>query len=312
MIMRKGLFIFNPCHLSCLGVIVMCLKSSTSTMRTFHTMWTSWIFGAALALSVPHLNGVSEVEIYLYYLEHYLIVPIGPVILYRRYGFLQPTVKNQLAAFSSMVCYQLSILFILSITTKVNLNFVLCHSPGDPFYPYLGHWYFPFSVYYLNFASWLFRYFLFIFLSPLKLFWKNPESEPIKPSSNSLSIDMWLIFIICMYSKFKWSHHNEETASSHSTCSSNYLRQRKSSSVDCCRSQVEEGFVQRYLHSLFRCEYLCARKRQEYDFTGEPINPWNLYQIQQWKTQIMEWHQHPGNVGQIFRSGRAGEKGKMS
>lgn len=127
---------FNPCHISISVVIILCLVPSTPAMRRLHTMWTTWIFGALLALLVPHLYGISEFEVVVYYVEHLFIVPIGLVVLYRRYGFLPPTIKNQFAAFSTMVIYQMGVLFPLSLATKANLNFALCHSPGDPFFHY--------------------------------------------------------------------------------------------------------------------------------------------------------------------------------
>ena len=56
----KGLFILNPCHMSILGVIVLCLMPTTPFMRKVHSMWSAWTYGATLALLVPHLNGIGE------------------------------------------------------------------------------------------------------------------------------------------------------------------------------------------------------------------------------------------------------------
>ena len=56
----KGLFILNPCHVAISGVIVLCVMPSTVSMRKLHSMWTSWLFGATLAIIVPHLAGISS------------------------------------------------------------------------------------------------------------------------------------------------------------------------------------------------------------------------------------------------------------
>lgn len=169
----KGMFLLNPCHVSVLGVIVLCVAPSTTLMRKVHSMWTAWLFGATLALLVPHLNGIGQFEIWLYYIEHLVIVPIGPIVLFRRYGALRPTFANQFACFSSLAFYQLLVLFPLSYLTKVNLNFALCHSPGDPLYPVFGLYYFFFAMYYLNFASYLARWFYYFLVYPLRYIWKQ-------------------------------------------------------------------------------------------------------------------------------------------
>lgn len=169
----KGLFMLNPCHISLLGVIVLCVAPSTARMHKLHTMWTSWLFGAFLALFFPHLRGISDFEVYLYFLEHLLIIPIGPIILFRRYDFVKPNFKNQFAAFASLGIYQCSVLFFFSVLTSVNLNFALCHSPSDPFFAIFGKWYFPFAMFYLNFGSWMSRWVLYLMVYPLRLIRKK-------------------------------------------------------------------------------------------------------------------------------------------
>jgi hypothetical protein len=65
------------------------------------------------------------------------IIPFGYLLLSRRYTFVKPTFKNQLAAFSSLALYQFLILTTFSIITMANLNFALCHTPADPLFPYV-------------------------------------------------------------------------------------------------------------------------------------------------------------------------------
>ena len=141
---------------------VLLFSKSSLMMRKIHSYWTTWLFGAYLALMVPHLEGISNFQVYLYYYEHLLIVPIGPIILYKRYGFLKPTIINQIACFSSMVIYQLITLTSLSRIFKVNLNFALCHSSADPFFNSLGHYYFLLASIHLNFASYVFRWLTYL------------------------------------------------------------------------------------------------------------------------------------------------------
>lgn len=58
-ITKKGIFILNPCHFSLLVVVILLFSPTNNTTRKLHTAWTSWLFGAMLALVVPHLEGVA-------------------------------------------------------------------------------------------------------------------------------------------------------------------------------------------------------------------------------------------------------------
>jgi hypothetical protein len=93
------------------------------------------------------------------------IIPFGYIVLSRRYIFIKPTFKNQIAAFCSMVLYQLVILAPLSILTMANLNFTLCHTPADPLFPYVKEHYFPICTIALNVISFLFRYLTYVQIS---------------------------------------------------------------------------------------------------------------------------------------------------
>lgn len=157
---------FNPCHIAVLGVAILSLSPSTVFTRKMHSMWSAWMYGATLALLSPYLLFLTDFEIFLYYLEHFLIVPIGPIVLCRRYGILKPTKLNQFVCFSSMALYQIVVLFPLSVATQVNLNFALCHSSGDPFYPIFKQYYFFFAMFYLNLASYLGRWFYYFLAYP--------------------------------------------------------------------------------------------------------------------------------------------------
>lgn len=56
----KGLFIFNPCHISILVLIILLLAPTTNFTRKLHTCWASWLFGAMMAIGLPHLEGIGE------------------------------------------------------------------------------------------------------------------------------------------------------------------------------------------------------------------------------------------------------------
>ena len=57
---KKGLFIFNPCHITLIIMTVLLFSKSSLMMRKIHSYWTTWLFGAYLALMVPHLEGISN------------------------------------------------------------------------------------------------------------------------------------------------------------------------------------------------------------------------------------------------------------
>jgi hypothetical protein len=115
-------------------VSYLLLTPSTYSNRMLHTVWTSWLFGPIMALIFPHFEGVNEFEQYIFYIEHILLTPIAPLLLYRKYGYLRPSVKSEMAAYGTWICYQLGVLLPMSLLTTVNLNYSLCHSPYDPFH----------------------------------------------------------------------------------------------------------------------------------------------------------------------------------
>jgi hypothetical protein len=71
-----------------------------------------------------------------------VILPIGPLVLYRRYGNLFPSFKNQMASYSTILAFQMLVLTVISRALRVNLNFTLCHSPAEPFFDAYGYHYF--------------------------------------------------------------------------------------------------------------------------------------------------------------------------
>ena len=70
-------------------------------------------------------------EIVAFFGEHYLIWPLGPLILYRRYGFAFPNWYNHLTAYGFTQLYHQLFLIPLGWMTKVSINFMLCPSPME-------------------------------------------------------------------------------------------------------------------------------------------------------------------------------------
>ena len=51
----KGLFMLNPCHITNLVLVYLLISPNSRLNQSIHSVWCSWIFGAYLALLVPHL-----------------------------------------------------------------------------------------------------------------------------------------------------------------------------------------------------------------------------------------------------------------
>jgi hypothetical protein len=128
---KRGLFILNPCHVALFLMLFLLGAEDNSSifMRRFHTAWTAWLLGPFGAITWPHLEDISTFEFVLYYVEHLVILPIGPLVLHRRYGNTFPAFKNQIASFGTILAFQTLVLMPISRALKVNLNFTLCHSP---------------------------------------------------------------------------------------------------------------------------------------------------------------------------------------
>jgi len=149
---------FNPCHFAILVEIYLLVSKNTKTNVAIYTAWSGWLFGPYMANLIPHLNGIDDFEVILYYFEHLAIIPFGFLVLNKRYGFLKPTWRNHLPAFSTIAFHQFWVLVPLSRSNMVNLNFSLCHSPADPSFPIIGCYYFVACTFFLNIFSYIFRW----------------------------------------------------------------------------------------------------------------------------------------------------------
>ena len=68
-------------------------------------------------------------EILAFFGEHILIWPLGPLILYRKYGFSFPGWKDHCTGKGVFYLYHFVVLVPLSRWTKISINFMLCPSP---------------------------------------------------------------------------------------------------------------------------------------------------------------------------------------
>lgn len=160
---KRGFFMLNPCHVALLLMLVLLrVKDNSGVLaRRLHLAWTAWLLGPFGALAWPHLEEISMFEFVLYFVEHLVILPIGPMVLARRYGNTFPNLRNHLAAYSTFLVFQLLMLTPLSRLYRVNLNFTLCHSPSEPFFEDYGYHYYPieiFNVCWISYAVRLFSY----------------------------------------------------------------------------------------------------------------------------------------------------------
>jgi hypothetical protein len=92
---------------------------------------------------------------------------------------MKPGFKDQMASFGAVAVYQLIVLVPIGFITQVNLNFSLCHSPADPFYPHIGYHYFAAAaLLVLNIFSFLGRYIVYLMTLPLRMF--TSENNALK------------------------------------------------------------------------------------------------------------------------------------
>ena len=123
------------CYVVDFCLIVMLLwPRNTHFLQRVHSLWTSWLAGVVLYFVVPIDWGGSTISERLLSESWHMLILISPLILARRYGFVQPTFKNQVAFFASMGLYYHMFLGPMSIATGINLNAQLCHLPGDMIY----------------------------------------------------------------------------------------------------------------------------------------------------------------------------------
>lgn len=144
---------FNPCHtMLLLQSICLSTDPSPSTNLLFNIMMRL-LNGSLCALLFPDLEGLDIYgEHFMFYLEHWLTTVINPLVLILHHRYVL-SFSQHIFSFSFFVIYQRIVLFSLSHLTTANLNYTLCHTPADPFYPVFKQYYYIFSEFYLSFMA---------------------------------------------------------------------------------------------------------------------------------------------------------------
>jgi hypothetical protein len=93
-----------------------------------------------------------------------------------------PGFKNHVAGFGTNVTFQFFLLVPIGRFLKVNLNFAICHSPYEPYYPLFGYHYLVAEVFNLCLIAYLLRWANYLYVNGLywlgrKLFAPQIEKE---------------------------------------------------------------------------------------------------------------------------------------
>lgn len=170
----------NPCHISLMVLVVLLLgDNSSDRMRWLHTVYGGSLFGAFAALVIPHLENLNLAEIVAFFGEHSLIWPLGPLILYRRYGFRAPGWRDTLVGFGCYILYHIIVLVPICRLTKINVNFQLCPSPEEWFLSF-GYHYYAIEVINLGIIAYVIRLVTFCYCYIFIGRWVTPQPK-LKP-----------------------------------------------------------------------------------------------------------------------------------
>lgn len=151
------IFMFNPCHVVNLFLIVISFGRHSRLGEICALMVYSFAFGGWIGIIFNENEGFTNFEHLIYYSEHAFASFLGPVVLSLagRYN-MTSYMKYPLPWFGFIlfVLYMRWILMPLSAITWANLNHTLCGLPNDPFFALLdlGKTFYFFSDFYLLFS----------------------------------------------------------------------------------------------------------------------------------------------------------------
>lgn len=154
---RSLIFMFNPCHITNLFLVVVCLRKHSRLGELCALAVYSFAFGGFIGIIFNENEGFTPFETIVYHIEHAFASWLGPLLLSLagRYEFLS-YVKFPLPWFGFVIfsVYQRYVLASLSAITWANLNHTLCGIDNDPFYAFfdLGKTYFFWADAYLLFS----------------------------------------------------------------------------------------------------------------------------------------------------------------
>ncbi|CAD5234338.1 unnamed protein product [Bursaphelenchus xylophilus] len=135
---KTGIFFLNPCHITT-SLQLLLLKMPENhplTTQLFRlNMYT--MPGALIALAFPILNTRQMIgEVFIYFLQHTLIVLVPLYLIYLGGAFLPESGSNYawpIFSMSLILLYHFLVLQPISFMTHVNLNCILCPGVSDPF-----------------------------------------------------------------------------------------------------------------------------------------------------------------------------------
>jgi len=152
----------NPCHIILLVEAYLLLQPKSQTndivyanfVSNLFSPWCGLVFAIDVGLEGPY-------EMHMYWFEHIISAIINPLVLtfagrYRNREFFDVSYRAIGYAYFSM--YHRGILLPLSLATWANLDQTLRHGATDPFYPFLGDWYYLGADFYCTIPSLIIAY----------------------------------------------------------------------------------------------------------------------------------------------------------
>jgi hypothetical protein len=124
----RGWFLLMPCHyFSCIQVYLLLAPRSAWTERVFnHYIYIVW--PQIMAVIFPDTTGYScDIEMYLYWVQHTLLIVIPLYTLVMRTERLWPySWRTHFTCFAIATLTQHNVLTLCSIMSGKNINFMLC------------------------------------------------------------------------------------------------------------------------------------------------------------------------------------------
>jgi len=128
-ISKAGIYMINHCHILNLLQASCLLKRNTKTMKIINIITSNALFCGWTAIFFPSITGLTPMELFLFYLEHFQIALINPIIIFifGRYNDDKTfSFNNQIFSYCFFGIYQRLVLYPISEITWINLNFSLC------------------------------------------------------------------------------------------------------------------------------------------------------------------------------------------